>query len=643
MMHTISRLWQKHGMVVLLSSILLLATIIRWPMIYFALPYTPHPDEPYVINMIFDMMVRNTWIPNNFDRPHLSVYLSYLAVWIGTWWHPIDPALLQIPTDRITVVGSAFVDARIAMVLSGVLSIYTAFWHMHQRGLAWGAWIGMLWLTLLPWHQAQSGYITPDVMVGFATFFLAGTCWMYAQQMTSRNLWLVAVAIGIATGTKYNLGAALLVPAVMQWPLLQQRQWRELVRNAAILAIGSAVTFLITTPGIVVSLNELQSSLGYQMEHYSRPDSNYAPWEWQYYLWFFQHEGWLWIGSLLACAGIIKCLKERRLVDIGLLLFFVFELLFFMSRERHYMRNLMPLVVYGAVYIVIGGAWLVQLLQRWIPNVMTRIVLVSCVILVQPVQQSLANYTFMQRPYNLLLVDAYSDTQPHGGIFLCTFELITAANTPSCDAIINHPQELQHWQAAGVQQLVVNRTQFASLAVPTQWELVRQIPGSKQGGSGDPYDIYRNTQITATVIGTAASTSDGITILGVRLGYGEIRNRITPLASDTRLVPSGDVLNINGYFTVQTPVSEPGWWLFVHILDAKGIKVAERATPPRTDYPIARWQAGEQVVVNADIPVILPAGDYTLVLGFFRPSDGARMIIDRSNDGTWSVPFRVIR
>jgi hypothetical protein len=102
------------------------------------------------------------------------------------------------------------------------------------------------------------------------------------------------------------------------------------------------------------------------------------------------------------------------------------------------------------------------------------------------------------------------------------------------------------------------------------------------------------------------------------------------------------VLNINTYFRVITPVSEPGWWLFVHIIDQNGQKIAERATVPRNDYAIADWQAGELVVVNTDIPAIIPAGNYTLELGFFRPHDGARMIVNGSNDGTWRVPFSIL-
>lgn len=642
MIHAISQRWRNLLTIIGLIAVVITATILRWPTITFALPYTPHPDEPYVVNMILEMFRKDVLIPSNFERPHLSVYLAYIAVWIGSWWHPIDTTLLAIPTDRITLVPQAFIDARIAMVFTGVASIMAAYWHLRQREFTWGAWVGMLWLVFLPWHQEQSGLITPDIMVGLFTFLMAICAWNYAQQATILRLWILAVVIGMATGTKYNIGAAIMIPVVMQWPLLRARLWRPLLRNGLITAVGSLLGFLATTPGIILSLTELQNNLGYQMYHYSRPEGSTNPWDWQYYVWFFQHQAWLWVGSIVALVGIGVTIKQRRLVDITFLIFFAVQLLFFMSRERHYMRNLMPLVVFGVVYMVIGATWLIDQLQRWIRPHTVRVAVVSIALLVQPLSQGLAYYTFMQRPYNMLQVDQFTASQPRGGIMLCSFEAITVAITPSCDAIVTKQPEFADWEGAGVQQIVINRTQYPAWQLSTPWQHVAQIPGSKSGGNGETYDIYRDETTRATVVGQSETTSDGIQIDGVRLGYTNVRDRITPLYATQRVQAGGQVLNINAYFTVTVPVSEPGWWLFVHLLDAQGNKVAERATVPRSDYAIATWPAGQQVVVNADLPVSLPAGDYTLELGFFRPSDGARMIITNSSEGSWRLPVSVV-
>ncbi len=643
MIHAIQRIWQRYVHHIILGIIIICAAILRWPMVNFALPYTPQPDEPYVINMLFDMFRFHSWIPNNFDRPHLSVYVTFVGVWLGQLFTPIDPAVLARGTDRITMASAPFMHGRITMILVGLASIIAAYWHARQYQLGWAAFVAAGWLALLPFHQEQSGIITPDIMVGLFTFLIMASCWQYSLTPTTRQLWIVALICGLATGTKYNLAAAMIIPALMQWPLISQRAWRPLLRNIVIIGVGTLIGFFITTPGIFWSINEIRANLDSQISHYSRPDANFKPWDWSYYVWFFQHEGWLITGSIATLAGMVIVLRHKRLVDIGMLVFIIIQLVFFLSRERHYMRNLMPIVVYAAFYIAQSSNWTVDSLRRWIPSLPLRIIIVCGVLFSQPVLASVAQFQFMQRPYNLLTIDAITATQPRGTAHICTYEPITIAQTPSCDAIVNNTGDIAIWQASGLQQLVINRSQFAQLQIPAPLTLLQSIPSSFYGGNGEAFAIYTQDPISQLrTAGQPATTSDGVQILGMRLGRGEPRARISPLSPVTQLPARGSTLNLNLYVTVITPVSEPNWWLFVHLFDANGTKITERANPPRPDYPIAEWKAGELVFVNADLLTPpLPAGEYTIVVGFFRPSDGARMIISGSDNGTWQLPITI--
>lgn len=643
MIQVLRQLWQRYAHHIILSIIIIVATFLRWPMVNFALPYTPHPDEPYVINMIFDMLRNHAWIPNNFDRPHLSVYVTVVGVWIGQLITPISPAVMEQATDRITLVSSPFIYGRITMLIIGLTGIMAAYWHARQYQLGWAALVAAAWLTLLPFHQEQSGVIAPDIMVGLLTFFIMASCWQYALTPTRRQLWIVALVCGLATGTKYNLVAALLIPTLMQWSLIRQRAWRILISNLAIIVAGTLIGFCITTPGIFWSINEIRANLDSQISHYSRPDPNFQPWEWSYYVWFFQHEGWLLTGSIATLTGMVLVLRHKRPIDIGMMIFLLVQLFFFLSRERHYMRNLMPIVAYSAFYIAHSSHWAVAGLRRWVPSHALRIFFVCGVLFSQSILASVVHYQFMQRPYNLLLLDQITATQPRGATHICTYEPITVANTPSCDAIIDNTVDIKIWQTAGMQQLIINRSHFAHLAIPTTLTLQKSIPSSSNGGNGEAFDIYTQDPIRHLIVaGTSATTSDGVTIKGMRLGHGKYRTRISPLSPSTQFSSQGSVLNINLYVNVTTPVSEPNWWVFVHLFDAKGNKISERANPPRTDYPIANWKAGELVVINTDLPTpALPAGDYTLVVGFFRPSDGARMIISGSDNGTWQLPITI--
>ena len=119
-----------------------------------------------------------------------------------------------------------------------------------------------------------------------------------------------------------------------------------------------------------------------------------------------------------------------------------------------------------------------------------------------------------------------------------------------------------------MQQFVINRTHFATLPIPDTLRFLQAIPESIKGGNGEAFDIYtQNPTALLTMAGQSATTSDGIRILGMRIGSGDTRNRISPLDTNTQLHLNGSTLNMNLYVEVDTPVSEPNWWLFVHLFD----------------------------------------------------------------------------
>jgi hypothetical protein len=66
--------------------------------------------------------------------------------------------------------------------------------------------------------------------------------------------------------------------------------------------------------------------------------------------------------------------------------------------------------------------------------------------------------------------------------------------------------------------------------------------------------------------------------------------------------------------------------IYVHILDAAGIKVAQRDAPPwQGRYPTSTWQPGTLVVDDNSLPLLaLPPGEYTIVVGMFDPMSGLR-------------------
>jgi hypothetical protein len=74
-----------------------------------------------------------------------------------------------------------------------------------------------------------------------------------------------------------------------------------------------------------------------------------------------------------------------------------------------------------------------------------------------------------------------------------------------------------------------------------------------------------------------------------------------------------------------------GWFCFVHVLDADGHRVAQVDTPIDGGL-FPRWERGQQFggPLPLALPPDLPAGDYRVVVGVYRPSDGQRLPLSQS-------------
>jgi Dolichyl-phosphate-mannose-protein mannosyltransferase len=92
---------------------------------------------------------------------------------------------------------------------------------------------------------------------------------------------------------------------------------------------------------------------------------------------------------------------------------------------------------------------------------------------------------------------------------------------------------------------------------------------------------------------------------------------------------AGEKLNLTLYWRGEKPISED-YTIFVHLLDKDNNKVAQRDTQPRYGaLPTTKWETGALFDDNQslDLPADLPPGNYTLVIGIYRPSDFFRLPI----------------
>jgi hypothetical protein len=76
---------------------------------------------------------------------------------------------------------------------------------------------------------------------------------------------------------------------------------------------------------------------------------------------------------------------------------------------------------------------------------------------------------------------------------------------------------------------------------------------------------------------------------------------------------------------------------FLHLVDPEGNLVTQSDTLPAQGlFPTSAWQPGDMVLSRhtLTLPPGLPAGEYSLLAGLYRPEDGARLPVLTSNSET---------
>ncbi|MCA9924204.1 MAG: hypothetical protein KC421_17630, partial [Anaerolineales bacterium] len=86
---------------------------------------------------------------------------------------------------------------------------------------------------------------------------------------------------------------------------------------------------------------------------------------------------------------------------------------------------------------------------------------------------------------------------------------------------------------------------------------------------------------------------------------------------------AGDIVQLTLFWQAKQPI-DARYKIFLHLLDEQGQLVAQRDSEPGGGLALTTtWQPGQEVVDNHGIllPIDLPAGEYTLVLGLYDVAD----------------------
>jgi 4-amino-4-deoxy-L-arabinose transferase-like glycosyltransferase len=242
---------------VVVSAILVVAAYLRLKGISWGLPYSyQNPDEKVVLLGAF-RIARGHPNPEFFYYPSMLFYMIGTVTWAVSKFYAPHGATLISPVTFVTDPTPYYLIGRAVVVACGVTSVYLVYRLGKQAFSRPVGLLAALFLAVEPLHVRYSHVAVTDVpatMFGLLALLLFVRA---AQRREVRTLLLGALAAGLATGTKYNLGMLFLPGAIACWYVYRDQpdmiRARDLaVRSLRRVALPMFVAFLVSTPFAVL-------------------------------------------------------------------------------------------------------------------------------------------------------------------------------------------------------------------------------------------------------------------------------------------------------------------------------------------------------------------------------------------------------
>jgi len=275
---------------------LLTAALLRFWALGQGVPFSVQVDEPEVMLRAVQMMRTGDLNPHFFDYPAFYIYqqtlmavLRFLAGAMRGEWS----SLAQAPPEAFYVWGRA---------LTAALGTATV-WVLYRAGMRWGrhtALLAAVMFAVMPLHVRESHFVLTDVPV---TFFVVVTLLLSLRAHERATGWsfaLAGAAAGLAAGTKYNGGTAILIPIIACLMSPGTRPSRPAAIGAVVASAG--IAFLAVAPYSLLDLPTFLNQFARLSAEYRSAHSGGPAW-----LIYLKHLriALQWPGSIIVSSGLV--------------------------------------------------------------------------------------------------------------------------------------------------------------------------------------------------------------------------------------------------------------------------------------------------------------------------------------------------
>jgi hypothetical protein len=223
----------------------LIAAYLMYSDLSYGLPLYYHPDEPRKAMAAFKLAHGN--VPDRFNHPQFMLAFAAPFIHIGgaLGAHPL-------------------LAGRAAVATLGVATVCLLYWvgRMLAGPLA-GSAAALLYATA-PLVVVAAHDFKEDIPLAFWLTLQLLFLIRYIQQGSLRNLYLAALAVGGAVGTKYTglIGIPLLAAGLL-WGPASHHRWEPLLLTCPLILGG----FLVTTPTVLANPAAFLQGVSFEVQH----------------------------------------------------------------------------------------------------------------------------------------------------------------------------------------------------------------------------------------------------------------------------------------------------------------------------------------------------------------------------------------
>ncbi len=340
------------GIILIMAAALIGGFFLRVLGTDFCLPIQNcHPDEHYLVTPAMRMLKTGDFNPHIFVYPSLYIYILFavfgltffIGVSKGLWSHVGQiKAPLFIEAGRITT----------ACLGTGTL------WGVYAAGRRIldpiSSAVAALALAVMPLHVSSSHFVTTDVAAGFFGIFALWAAARVALEGEKHHYIWAGLLIGFTAASKYNAALVLINLPIAHWINSRRKSFFDgnLLQGLAWVVLG----FLIACPYALLDLPAFLNGVAMEIAHYNRSHPGHqGDYNRLFYFIFLASRGF---GPFLTGLGIFGLWALLRRYKPIYLLIIIFPLLYFFfvgSYKVRFVRNLIPVLPYLALWIGFGA------------------------------------------------------------------------------------------------------------------------------------------------------------------------------------------------------------------------------------------------------------------------------------------------